>query len=66
MDSIGHRRLHPQSAFAFPEQAARFQREVYDPAQDSIEPDVLDVARKRSIQPGASLHYPAADMTIVS
>jgi hypothetical protein len=60
VDSIGHRRLHPQSAFAFPEQAARFQREV------SIEPDVLDVARKRCIQPGASLRYPAADMTIVS
>ena len=27
MDSIGHRRLRPESAFTLPEQAARFQRE---------------------------------------
>jgi len=29
VDSIGHRRLRLESAFAFPEQAARFRRERY-------------------------------------
>ena len=29
VDSIGHRRLRLESAFAFPEQAARFWRERY-------------------------------------
>jgi hypothetical protein len=33
VDSIGHRRLSPESAFTFPEQAARFQREGYEPVQ---------------------------------
>jgi hypothetical protein len=36
VDSIGHRRLRPESAFTFPEQAARFQREGYQPIQDLL------------------------------
>ncbi len=32
-DSIGHRRLSPESTFTFPDQAARFQRKGYKPVQ---------------------------------
>jgi hypothetical protein len=45
VDSIGHRRLRPESAFTFPEKAARFQREGYEPVQRPVEPDELDVIR---------------------
>ena len=36
VDSIGHRWLRPESAFTFPEQAARFQREGYQPVQSLL------------------------------
>jgi hypothetical protein len=36
VDSIGHRRLRPESAFTLPEQAARFQREGYQPVQNLL------------------------------
>jgi hypothetical protein len=34
--SIGHRRLRPESAFTFPEQTARFQRESHEPVQNLL------------------------------
>ena len=46
MDSIGHRRLRPESAFAFPEQAARFRREGYEPVQNLLN-RMKDVILKR-------------------
>ena len=46
MDSIGHRRLHPESAFTFPEQAARFRREGYEPVQNLLS-RMKDVILKR-------------------
>ena len=36
MDSIGRRRLRPESAFTFLEQAARFQRESYEPVENPL------------------------------
>jgi hypothetical protein len=46
VDSIGHRRLRPQFALTFPEQAARFQREGCEPVQRPIGPDLLDAILK--------------------
>jgi hypothetical protein len=36
VDSIGHRRLRPESSFTFLEQAARFHREGYEPTQNLL------------------------------
>ncbi len=61
VDSIGHRRLRPESAFTFPEQAARFQREGYQPFQKLIEPHEVDVILKRfqPVEPRGSLRRSA-------
>jgi len=46
VDSIGHRRLRPESAFTFPKQAARFQREGCEPVQNLLS-RMKDVILKR-------------------
>jgi hypothetical protein len=36
VDGLWHRRLRAESAFTFPEQAARFPRETYKPVQNLL------------------------------
>src|SRR6266851_1115961 len=52
MDGIGHRRLRPESAFAVPEQAARFRRDACEPAQALlIEPHELETSLSSRARP---------------